>query len=55
MLIFVKVIYDLSEKIDTVNQQERLINRNMKKQVCMVLILNNSRLKSNLRKIKVKS
>ena len=35
MLILVKVIYRLSEKIEKGNQQERLINRKMTTEVCM--------------------
>ena len=47
MLIFVKGIYHLSEKIEKGNQLERLINTKMMTQECMVLFRNNSRLKSN--------
>ena len=37
MLIFIKVIYHQSEKIEKGNQQERLINRKMKTHLCIAL------------------
>ena len=37
MLLFVKVIYHLSEEVEKYNQLDKLIYRKMMTQVCMVL------------------